>query len=52
MAVYRKVGPRLKAHPRLKRMMGQERLNRFSAYIERNLGALAGNFYLGLCWVA
>lgn len=48
MAVYRKVGPRLKAHPRLKRMMGQERLNRFSAYIERNLGALAGNFLFGI----
>ncbi|MDN5678371.1 MAG: site-specific recombinase, partial [Acinetobacter sp.] len=44
MAVYRKVGPRLKAHPRLKTIMGQERLDKFAGYIERNLGALAGNF--------
>ncbi|WP_213032968.1 site-specific recombinase [Acinetobacter silvestris] len=48
MAVYRKVGPRLKAHPKLKRMMGQPRLNSFADYIERNLGALAGNFLFGM----
>lgn len=48
MAVYRKVGPRLQAHPRLKRVMSQERLDKFSAYIERNLGALAGNFLFGI----
>ena len=50
MAVYRKVGPRLRAHVRLSQLMGQERLHRFADYIERNLGALAGNFILGLCW--
>ncbi|MGE8649927.1 MAG: recombinase, partial [Acinetobacter sp.] len=43
MAVYRKVGPRLRAHVRLSQLMGQERLHRFADYIERNLGALAGN---------
>jgi site-specific recombinase len=48
MAVYRKVGPRLKAHAKLKQLLGQERLDRFSAYIERNLGALAGNFLFGI----
>lgn len=48
MAVYRKVGPRLKAHYKLKKMMGQERLNKFANYIERNLGALAGNFLFGI----
>lgn len=48
MAVYRKVGPRLKAHPRLKNLMGQERLDKFAKYIERNLGALAGNFLFGI----
>ena len=48
MAVYRKVGPRLRAHSRLAGIMGQERLNRFAAYIERNLGALAGNFIFGV----
>lgn len=48
MAVYRKVGPRLKAHLKLKNYMGQERLNKFAGYIERNLGALAGNFIFGI----
>ena len=48
LSVYRKVGPRLKAHPTLKRLMGQEYLDRFAAYIERNLGALAGNFLFGV----
>ncbi|MEK5757263.1 site-specific recombinase [Acinetobacter variabilis] len=48
MAVYRKVGPRLRAHVRLSQLMGQERLHRFADYIERNLGALAGNFIFGI----
>ncbi|OTG68360.1 recombinase [Acinetobacter sp. ANC 4470] len=48
MAVYRKVGPRLKAHAHLRLILGQERLNKFAAYIERNLGALAGNFLFGI----
>ncbi len=48
MAVYRKVGPRLKAHVKLKKIMGQEKLNKFADYIERNLGALAGNFIFGI----
>ncbi|MCO8044356.1 site-specific recombinase [Acinetobacter bohemicus] len=48
MAVYRKVGPRLKAHVRLSQLMGHERLQRFADYIERNLGALAGNFLFGI----
>src|SRR5690606_21675623 len=33
MAVYRKVGPRLKAHVRLSQLMGHERLQRFADYI-------------------
>ncbi|MDV2470053.1 site-specific recombinase [Acinetobacter chinensis] len=48
MAVYRKVGPRLKAHVRLKNLMGQKRLDKFAGYIETNLGALAGNFLFGI----
>lgn len=48
MAVYRKVGPRLKAHPQLKRLMQQPRLDKFADYIELNLGALAGNFLFGI----
>ncbi len=48
MAVYRKIGPRLKAHSRLARLMGQERLNSFAEYMQRNLGALGGNFIFGV----
>lgn len=48
MAIYRKIGPRLQAHPSLKHWLGQERLNKFASYIERNLGALAGNFLFGI----
>ncbi|EPG34486.1 site-specific recombinase [Acinetobacter colistiniresistens] len=48
LAVYRKVGPRLKQHRSLKRWMGQKRLDKFANYIETNLGALAGNFLFGI----
>lgn len=48
MAVYRKVGPRLKAHHKLENIMGSVRLEKFANYIERNLGALAGNFIFGI----
>lgn len=48
MAVYRKVKPRLKAHLGLKQRLGAERLDRFATYIERNLGALGGNFLFGI----
>lgn len=48
LAIYRKVGPRLKQHRRLKRLMGQQRLDKFATYIETNLGALAGNFLFGI----
>ncbi|WP_213067232.1 site-specific recombinase [Acinetobacter sp. CFCC 10889] len=48
MAIYRKVGPRLKAHPKLKNWLGQPKLDKFADYIERNLGALAGNFLFGI----
>lgn len=48
LAVYRKIGPRMRQHPRLKHWLGRERLNRVAGYIERNLGALAGNFWFGI----
>lgn len=48
LAVYRKIGPRLRQHPRLKQWLGRERLNRVAGYVERNLGALAGNFWFGI----
>ena len=48
MAVYRKVGPRLKAHRGLTKWLGETQLIHFAHYIERNLGALAGNFLFGI----
>lgn len=48
MAIYRKVGPRLKAHPILKKYLSTHKIDVFANYIERNLGALAGNFLFGI----
>ena len=48
MAIYRKIGPRIKAHPRLRKIMRQEKLDKFANYIERNMGALGGNFIFGI----
>lgn len=48
MAVYRKVGPRLKADPRLTAWLGLRRQEKFANYVERNLGALSGNFIFGI----
>lgn len=48
LAIYRKIGPRLKAHQRFARLMGQARLDRFADYVQLNLGALAGNFLFGI----
>lgn len=48
MAIYRKIGPRLKAHQGLRQWLGEKRQLQFADYIERNLGALAGNFLFGI----
>lgn len=48
LAIYRKIGPRLKAQKRLRKWMGQARLDKFSDYIECNLGSLAGNLLFGI----
>ncbi|MEB3767593.1 site-specific recombinase [Acinetobacter sp. MD2] len=48
MAIYRKIGLRLKAHKRLLHLLGEERQHKFADYVERNLGALAGNFLFGI----
>lgn len=48
LAVYHQVGARLKQHARLQRWLGQPRLERMAGYVERNLGALAGNFWFGI----
>lgn len=46
--IYNKYSIRLMSHRRLIRLFGQERLNRIAGYFERNFGALAGNFFLGV----
>lgn len=47
MAIYRRIGPRLKHHQGLHKLLGQSRQDRFANYIERNLGAISGNFIFG-----
>lgn len=44
---YGRIGERLRRHRGLKWMLGEKRLLRFSNYMERNLGALVGNFIFG-----
>ncbi|MDQ6477323.1 site-specific recombinase [Dyadobacter sp. LHD-138] len=46
--IYNKYSLRLMHHPGLIRLLGQERLDRTAHYFERNFGALAGNFSLGV----
>ena len=48
LAVYRRIGVRMRQHAKLQSWLGVERLDRVSGYIERNLGALAGNFWFGV----
>lgn len=48
LAKYRRIAPRLKAHIKMAQKFGQERLDRFADYIEKNLGAIMGNFIFGL----
>ncbi|XID76077.1 site-specific recombinase [Alkanindiges sp. WGS2144] len=48
LAIYRKIGPRLRQHARLQNWLGIERLDKMAGYLERNLGALAGNFWFGV----
>ncbi len=48
MAVYRQIRPRIQAHVRMAKLMGQQRLERFALYVEKNLGAIMGNFIFGM----
>lgn len=48
LAVYRQIGLRLRQYTRLQKWLGAQRLERVAGYIERNLGALAGNFFFGI----
>lgn len=46
-SLYHRVPERLRRVKWLRRLLGQPRLDRVSAYVEHNLGALAGNFIFG-----
>jgi site-specific recombinase len=46
-ALYHQVPQRLRRVRWLRRLLGEERLARLAAYVEKNLGALAGNFLFG-----
>lgn len=48
MAIYRQIGTRIKAHPRLKKMFSTNRIERIANYVEQNLGAIMGNFMFGV----
>ncbi|MGH8447378.1 MAG: site-specific recombinase [Solimonas sp.] len=46
-AVYNRIPQRLQQARLLRRLLGAARLARLAAYLENNLGALAGNFFFG-----
>ncbi|MFW2177141.1 MULTISPECIES: site-specific recombinase [unclassified Moraxella] len=47
LAVHNQIGERIRNHPRLQQWMSTERLQRFSDFVERNLGAIMSNFIFG-----
>ncbi|NBC09634.1 MAG: hypothetical protein GVY26_20775 [Bacteroidetes bacterium] len=46
--VYSKIPRRIREHRRLQRIFSPRRLDGIATYVENNLGALAGNFFLGI----
>lgn len=46
--IYGQIPLRIKAHPFLRKLFPEKWLNRLADYIGKNLGGLAGNFYLGI----
>jgi len=46
--LYSKIPKRIKEHRILRRLFPQRRIDAFANYIDNNLGALAGNFFLGI----
>lgn len=48
LAVYNKIGERLRKHPTLSKILSKQRLEQFSDFIERNLGAIMSNFLFGV----
>ncbi len=47
-SIYNKIPQRIKNHNFLNKYLGRKRTENFSAYLESNLGNLAGNFFLGI----
>lgn len=47
MAIYRKIGPRIKNHRGLRKILGEKYQIKFADYMECNLGAISGNFLFG-----
>ncbi|MFC3901900.1 Site-specific recombinase [Acinetobacter marinus] len=48
LAIYRQIGARIKAHPKLQKIFTKHRLERVANYVEQNLGAIMGNFLFGV----
>ena len=48
LAAYERIRERVEHIGWLRRLLGEERLARFAAYLHDNLGALAGNFFFGI----
>ena len=48
LAAYERIRERVENIGWLKALMGEDRLHRFAAYLDDNLGALAGNFFFGI----
>lgn len=46
--VYSKIPSRIMEHRRLQRIIPAGKLHSIASYVEKNLGALAGNFFLGI----
>lgn len=47
LAAYNRIPQRLRQLGWLRRLLGEDRLDRVATYVEDNLGALAGNFFFG-----
>ncbi|MBL8525124.1 MAG: site-specific recombinase [Betaproteobacteria bacterium] len=48
LAAYERIRERIEHTRWLRRLLGEARLARFARYMDDNLGALAGNFFLGI----
>ena len=48
LAAYERIRERIEHTHWLRKLLGEARLTRFASYLDDNLGALAGNFFLGV----